>query len=186
MPSLTSIAEEVLAKARDIDRYLDLNGLAARSYNNDILADLPGDLQNVRYSLANSSNELKKLAQGPETFKFRNKALNNYIFAKARLAQDFESNEVPQSLFILSAIPSRENLRRRSLRSNCRNIHHRNILRLQNQLTFILMVVILGLWQTPVLYLALYLLYTVFYRVVLSPVAKFPGRKLAALTFWYG
>lgn len=64
MPSLTSIAEEVLAKAREIDRYLESNGLAAPSYDNDVLADLPGDLENVRYSLVNSSNELKKLAQG--------------------------------------------------------------------------------------------------------------------------
>ena len=31
----------------------------------------------------------------------------------------------------------------------------------------------------------LYTLYGAFYRLYLSPVAKFPGRKLAALTFWY-
>lgn len=31
----------------------------------------------------------------------------------------------------------------------------------------------------------LYTLYGAIYRLYLSPVAKFPGRKLAALTFWY-
>lgn len=48
------------------------------------------------------------------------------------------------------------------------------------------MVMILGVWQTTVFCLTLYLLYTVAYRLFLSPVSKFPGRKLAALTFWYG
>ena len=31
----------------------------------------------------------------------------------------------------------------------------------------------------------LYTVYGVVYRLYLSPIARFPGRRLAALTFWY-
>lgn len=33
--------------------------------------------------------------------------------------------------------------------------------------------------------LVLYTVYGAIYRLYLSPIAKFPGRKLAALTLWY-
>lgn len=41
-----------------------------------------------------------------------------------------------------------------------------------------------SIWA-PALVISLYTLYGVIYRLYLSPVAKFPGRKLAALSFWY-
>ena len=46
-----------------------------------------------------------------------------------------------------------------------------------------------GLALTGLLYVAgiclLYIVYSVFWRLVLSPLAKYPGPKLAALTGWY-
>ena len=36
-----------------------------------------------------------------------------------------------------------------------------------------------------VAFLILYTAYGVIYRLCLSPIAQFPGPKLAALTFWY-
>jgi hypothetical protein len=36
-----------------------------------------------------------------------------------------------------------------------------------------------------ILILTVYTIYGVFYRLYLSPIAKFPGPKLAGLTFWY-
>lgn len=43
---------------------------------------------------------------------------------------------------------------------------------------------ITSIWFGPSIVL-LYTIYGIIYRLYLSPVAKFPGRKLAALTFWY-
>ena len=42
-----------------------------------------------------------------------------------------------------------------------------------------------ALAQLTLLALVLYTVYGVIYRLYLSPIAHFPGRKLAALTFWY-
>lgn len=64
MPSLTSIAEAILAQAKKLDAYLESNEIRYPSFEEDTLDQLPDKLQDDRWALANSSNELKKLARG--------------------------------------------------------------------------------------------------------------------------
>lgn len=41
-------------------------------------------------------------------------------------------------------------------------------------------------WLTVTIFsIGLYIAYLVIYRLLVSPISKFPGPKLAALTFWY-
>ena len=65
MPSLTSIAEDLLVKARQIDAYLEQNHLPEPSFDNDVLMNLPAELEAVRTSMADGSNDLKNLIRGP-------------------------------------------------------------------------------------------------------------------------
>ncbi|KAL8831167.1 MAG: hypothetical protein Q9191_001009 [Dirinaria sp. TL-2023a] len=64
MPSLTSMAEATLAHAKKLDAYLESNNISYPSFDEDTLDQLPDELQDDRWALANSSNELKKLARG--------------------------------------------------------------------------------------------------------------------------
>jgi hypothetical protein len=64
MPSLTSQAEAILAKAKKLDAYLEANNIPYASFDDDTLDQLPDQLQDERWSLANSTNELKKLVRG--------------------------------------------------------------------------------------------------------------------------
>lgn len=64
MPSLTSVAEGILAQAKKLDAYLESNNIPYPSFDEDTLDKLPDKLQDDRWALANSSNELKKLARG--------------------------------------------------------------------------------------------------------------------------
>lgn len=64
MPSLTSMAEATLAHAKKLDAYLESNNIPYPSFDEDTLERLPDELQDDRWALANSSNELKKLARG--------------------------------------------------------------------------------------------------------------------------
>ena len=64
MASLTSRAEAILAQAKKIDAYLEGKNIPYPSFEEDTLEHLPVDLQHVRWSLANDSNNLKKLTRG--------------------------------------------------------------------------------------------------------------------------
>lgn len=64
MPSLTSVAEGILAQAKKLDAYLESNNIPYPSFDEDTLDKRPDKLQDDRWALANSSNELKKLARG--------------------------------------------------------------------------------------------------------------------------
>ena len=65
MLTLTAIAEKILARAKEIDAYLESRGLTSPSFDNDVLAYAPTKIQDLRASLANSSNDLKELTRGP-------------------------------------------------------------------------------------------------------------------------
>jgi len=65
MPSLTEIAEGILADAKRIDAYTASKGLPDASFEKDTLSELPTDLEDCRKSLVDSAHELKQLAQGP-------------------------------------------------------------------------------------------------------------------------
>lgn len=67
MRTLTELAEEALANAKRLDAYTASKGLPPVSLEHDSLelADLPAELQAARNSLADSSQIMKRLAQGP-------------------------------------------------------------------------------------------------------------------------
>ena len=64
MPSLTSMAEAILARAKKLDAYLESKDIPYPSFDEDTLDRLPDELQDDRWALANASNDLKKLACG--------------------------------------------------------------------------------------------------------------------------
>ncbi|KAF2963857.1 hypothetical protein GQX73_g9695 [Xylaria multiplex] len=66
MPSLTSIAESIVARAKKLDAYLEAQNIAYPSFDDDTLDQLPDELQNERWALANDANELKQLSRGAE------------------------------------------------------------------------------------------------------------------------
>lgn len=65
MPTLTSLAKELLDRAKQIDEYLGSKKLPSPSFDNDVFSELPAELQDVRASLASLSNNLKSLTRGP-------------------------------------------------------------------------------------------------------------------------
>ncbi|RWA10853.1 hypothetical protein EKO27_g4273 [Xylaria grammica] len=64
MPSLTSVAERILARAKKLDAYLEAQNIAYPSFDDDTLDQLPNELQDERWALGNDTNELKQLSRG--------------------------------------------------------------------------------------------------------------------------
>ena len=58
------MAEAILAQAKKLDAYLETNKIPYPSFDEDTLDQLPDELHDDRWALANSTNELKKLARG--------------------------------------------------------------------------------------------------------------------------
>lgn len=65
--SLTALAEAMLTRAKRIDAWLQDHGESSPSFDNDTLDALPEELQGERWALANSANDMKRLARGAET-----------------------------------------------------------------------------------------------------------------------
>lgn len=65
MPSLTQIAEEVLANAKRLDEYTASKNLPSASFDNHTLGDLPSELETIRKALIDSTQTLRSLALGP-------------------------------------------------------------------------------------------------------------------------
>lgn len=63
--SLTHIAREILVKAERLDAYAQSNNLPPASFDQDVFADLPAELEAARRSLVDSLQMVKELAQGP-------------------------------------------------------------------------------------------------------------------------
>ena len=66
MATLTSIAEQLLAHAKQIDAYTASEGLAPPSYRHDTLSNLPESLRSARDGIINGCATLRGLTEGPE------------------------------------------------------------------------------------------------------------------------
>lgn len=58
------MAESILTRAKKLDTYLEAQNIAYPSFDNDTLDQLPYELQDERWALANDVNELKQLSRG--------------------------------------------------------------------------------------------------------------------------
>ena len=58
------MAEAILAQAKTLDAYLESNNISYPTFEIDTLDQLPDELQDGRWALANFANELKQLARG--------------------------------------------------------------------------------------------------------------------------
>ena len=65
MPSLTSLAEEILINAKRLDEHLAAQKQPSPSFDHDAWIDLPPQLESARDALIDSTHTLKQLTQGP-------------------------------------------------------------------------------------------------------------------------
>ena len=65
MPSLTSLAEEVLINAKRLDEHLAAQKQPSPSFDHDAWVNLSPQLESARDALIDSTHTLKQLAQGP-------------------------------------------------------------------------------------------------------------------------
>ncbi|KAI1292423.1 O-methyltransferase-domain-containing protein [Xylaria venustula] len=121
MPSLTSFAERIVARAKKLDAYLETNNIAYPSFEDDTLDLLPDELQDERWALANDLNELKQLSRGaaPTTLDCAlnwTDALGLRVVYHYKLANAVPLNGTASYTEIASASGLRENLCRRFIR----------------------------------------------------------------------
>jgi hypothetical protein len=64
MPSLVSLAEELLAHAKKIDGSLEQNNIPHTSFGKDTLELLPDDAQKLRWDLLDLSHNFRQLIRG--------------------------------------------------------------------------------------------------------------------------
>lgn len=65
MTSLTQLAEENLANAKRLDKYLASNGLPFVSFDHDSFENFPPELQGTRNEMKNTLKAMKDLVTGP-------------------------------------------------------------------------------------------------------------------------
>ena len=59
------MVEGMLAQAKQIDGYLAEKKTASPTWQQDTLAELPAELQDIRAALSNDANSFAKLLRGP-------------------------------------------------------------------------------------------------------------------------
>ena len=63
--SLTSIAEEILLRAKSIDAFTSSRNLPSPNLDLDTLTDLPLDVEDTRKKLVDSTEKLRQIANRP-------------------------------------------------------------------------------------------------------------------------
>ena len=64
MPSLVSLAEELLAQAKKLDEILEQNNIPSTSFDKDTFELLPHEAQELRWDLLDASHNFKQLVRG--------------------------------------------------------------------------------------------------------------------------